>query len=66
MFYVRKRMERDGIVVSLFYNTQVLGTVSAYLDPNDSASVDIEVVDGMSMPAAEWSDLLEDKINAAE
>lgn len=66
MFYVRKRIERDGIVVSLFYNTQVLGTMSAYVDPNDSTSVEVEALDGMAMPAAEWSDLLEDKINAAE
>ena len=66
MFYVRKRMERDGIIASVFYNTQVIATINAFVDLNDSTNVIVEVEDGIGASMGGWEDLLEDKINVAE
>lgn len=65
MFYVRKRGSQDVIVASVFYNTQVIATVNAFVDPNDPTNVIVEVEDGIGASMGAWEDLLEDKINAS-
>ena len=58
MFHISKTSDEKNARIGIFYNTQLVATITA--TKKSSNLLDVEVLDGLSNEMAYWSDFIEE------
>jgi len=61
MFHHATQKNDDEYVIGIFYNSQLVGEVTAFISENAPGQIQVDVRDGMDRRVTGWTDYIEEE-----